>query len=83
VEETEAVLLSDAPCAGAVTLMVITGAVAPVASAGLVQVTDTLPTLVHAQPPPEPETKVTPAGRVSVTDTFAASDGPLSVTVSW
>jgi hypothetical protein len=67
---------------GATTVTVMVGAVAPVASAGLVQVTETFPTFVHAQPVPEAEMKVTPAGRVSATDTFAASDGPLSVTTS-
>ena len=43
-------LVSVAACAGAVTTTVIVGAVAPVASAGRVQVTDTLPTFVHVQP---------------------------------
>jgi hypothetical protein len=53
------------------------GAVAPAASEGRVQVTETLPELVQVQPVPVAETNVTPEGRVSVTVTFAASDGPL------
>ncbi len=72
-----------APWAGAVTVIVITGAAAPAASAGRVQVADTFPTFVQVQPAPVADTNVTPAGRVSVTERFAASDGPLSVTVSW
>jgi hypothetical protein len=47
---------------------------------GRVQDTDTLPVFVQVQPVPVAETKVTPAGRVSVTDRVAASDGPLFVT---
>jgi hypothetical protein len=47
---------------------------------GRVQVTDTFPTWVQAQPVPVAETKVTPAGRVSATDSEAASDGPLLLT---
>ena len=61
----------------------ITGAVTPVArAAALVQVTDTLPEFEHAHPAPAALTKLIPAGRVSVTVRFAASDGPLFVTVS-
>ena len=77
VDDTEAVLVSEAVCAGAVTTTVMVGAVTPVASAGWVQVTDVLATLVHVQPVPAADTNVTPAGRVSVTETAAASDGPL------
>src|SRR5262249_6933048 len=83
VDATLAVLVSDAACAGAVTVTVMTGAAARVARAALVQVTDTLPVLEQAHPPPDADTKVTPAGRVSVTVRFAASEGPLFVTVSW
>jgi hypothetical protein len=45
-----------------------------------VQDTDTLPVFVQVQPVPIAETNVTPAGRVSVTETAAASEGPLLVT---
>jgi hypothetical protein len=72
-----AVLESEAACGGAVTTTVMLGAVVPVAKVGRVQVTDTLPVFVHVQPVPAAETNVTPAGRVSVTETEAASDGPL------
>lgn len=51
-----AVFVSVAPCAGAVTTTVMVGAVAPVASAARVQVTETLPEFVHAQPVPIDET---------------------------
>ena len=52
------------------------GAVAPEASVGRVQDTDVLPVLEQVHPVPLAETNVTPAGRVSVTLTAAASDGP-------
>ncbi len=45
VDETDAVLLSEAAWAGAVTVIVITGAVAPAASVARVHVTETFPTL--------------------------------------
>jgi hypothetical protein len=80
VDETLAVLVSDPACAGAVTTTVMVGAVAPLARLGRVQVTEVLPTLLHVQPAPVPETKVTPAGSVSATETFAASEGPLFAT---
>ena len=80
--DTDAVLVNDPAWAGAVTVTVIVGAVAPVASTGRVQVADTFPTFVHAQPVPVADTNVTPAGSVSVTDTFAASDGPPLTTTS-
>ena len=82
VEETEAVLDSEAACAGAVTLTVISGADAPATNAARVHVTDTFPTFVHAHPAPDADTNVMPAGRVSATDTFAASEGPLFTTSS-
>ena len=82
VDETLAVFVSDAACAGEVTMIVMVGAVAPVASVGLVQVTDTLPAFVHVHPVPVAETKVTPAGRVSVTESPAPSEGPLFTTTS-
>ena len=77
-----AVLDSEPAWFGAVTVTVITGAVAPVARAARVQVTDTFPTFEQAQPPPDADTNVTPAGSVSVIVRLAASDGPLLVTVS-
>jgi hypothetical protein len=80
-ELTVAVFVSVAPCAGAVTVTVISGADVPVAKAARVQVTETLPVFEHAQPVPVADTNVTPAGRVSVTVRFAASDGPLFETV--
>src|SRR5450631_2409260 len=83
VELTLAVLDNVVAWAGAVTVTVIVGAVAPVASVGRVQVTETLPVLVQVQPVPVAETKVTPAGRVSVTETAVASDGPLLLVTSW
>ena len=82
VEDTDAVLLSVPAWAGAVTTTVMVGAVAPVASAGRVHVTETFPVLAHVQPVPTADPNVTPAGSVSVTDTFAASDGPALAIVS-
>ena len=80
--DTDAVLDRLAACAGAVTTTVTSGAVVPVASAGRVHVTDTLPVFVHTHPAPPADTNTTPAGNVSVTDTATASDGPLSTTDS-
>src|SRR3954451_12240295 len=82
VEDTLAVLVSAADCAGAVTTTVIAGALAPPASVGRVQVAETSPELLQVHPLRAAETNVTPAGRVSVTETFAASEGPLFVTAS-
>ena len=76
-EVTVAEFESVAPCAGPVTTTVIVGAVAPDARVGRVQDTETLPVLVHAQPVPVAETKVTPAGKVSPTLSVLASDGPM------
>ena len=78
VEVIVAVLVRVVPWAGAVTTMVKV-VEEPVAQAARVQVTEVLPALVQVQPPLEALTltKVTPAGRVSVTVTFAAFDGPL------
>ena len=80
VDATAPVLVRTAACAGAVTVTVMVGAVAPAARAARVQLTETLPVLVQTQPPPAADTKVTPAGRVSVTVRFAASEGPLLTT---
>ena len=73
-----AVLVSDAAWLGAVTTRVNVVA-APAFQVALVHVTETLPVLLQVQPPLDALTltKVTPAGRVSVTVTFAASEGPL------
>ena len=60
----------------------IAGAAVPVASAGRVHATETLPLLVHVHPVPDADTNVTPAGRLSVTLSEAASDGPALVTAS-
>jgi hypothetical protein len=81
VEATLAVLLKLPAWFGALTVTVITGAVAPAASAARVHVTDTLPVFEHDQPVPVADTNVTPAGSVSVTVRFAASDGPAFDTV--
>ena len=83
VEETLAVLVNEAACAGAVTTTVMVGAVVPAASTGRVQVTETLPVFVQVQPVPAADPNVTPAGKVSVTETLAASDGPPLATTSW
>ena len=79
---TDAVFDRVAACAGAVTTTVIVGAVTPVASAGLVQLTETLPTLVHVQPAPVADTKVIPTGSESETVSAVESDGPLFTTTS-
>src|SRR5262245_46631707 len=76
VEETVAELLRLPAWAGAVTTTVMSGAVAPAASAGRVQVTDTFPLFVHVQPVPSADRYVTPAGRVSTKERLEASDGP-------
>ena len=83
VDPTEAVFVNDPACAGATTTTVMSGAVAPAANADVVQVTDTFPTFEHDQPTPAADVNVTPAGSVSLTVRFAASDGPLFVTVNW
>ena len=79
---TDAVLVRDVAWAGAVTTITIDGAAAEAATAGRVQVTETLPVLVHAQPVPAADTNVTPAGSVSVTVMPVASEGPRLVTVT-
>src|SRR5450631_41206 len=80
--ETAAVLDSSAACSGAVTTTVIAAADVPVARDGAVQVTETLTALVQVQPGPAADTKLTPAGSVSVTETALASEGPALATVS-
>src|SRR5262249_34030098 len=75
-----ALLVIDPPCAGAVTWIVIVP-VPPVAHEARVQVTEMLPLLVQDHPAGGvTEPKVTPAGRVSVTETLLASEGPLLAT---
>jgi hypothetical protein len=76
VDDTAAVLVRLVACAGAVTTTVMVPAVDPEARAARVHVTDTLPLFVHDHPAPTADTNETPAGNESVTDTFAASDGP-------
>jgi hypothetical protein len=78
---TVAVFVTLAAWFGAVTTTVIAGAVAPVASAGRVQVT-TPATLPQLQPVPPADTKVVPEGTGSVTVRVAASLGPALATVS-
>ena len=72
-EETEAVLVCDPGVERALRITAIVGA-APTARVGRVQVTVVVP--VHVQPEPVAETRVAPAGIVSVTVTEAASEGP-------
>ena len=79
-DETEAVSDMLAACTGAVTTTAIVGAVAAAASAGRVHVIEALAALMQVHPAPVAATNVTPAGSVSVTETPAASDGPLSTT---
>ena len=80
VDDTAAVLLSVVAPAGAVTTIVMVGAVTPAARVGRVHVTEVLPTCVHVHPVPDEETQVTPAGSVSTTETEVASDGPAFAT---
>ena len=77
--DTVTLFVNVPACAGAVTTTVM-GAVAPAARSARVQVTDVFATFVQAQPVPTADTKVTPAGNVSTTDTFAASEGPALAT---
>ena len=79
----DTVLVRVAALAGAVTTMVKM-VEAPLFQLARVQVTEVLPALAQVQPPLEALTltKVTPAGRVSVTVTFAASEGPLFETLT-
>ena len=81
VEAIVAVLVSEAGWFGAVTttMRVVDD---PAAHDARVQATETLPVLLQVQPPLDALTltKVTPAGRVSVTVTFTASEGPLLAT---
>jgi hypothetical protein len=76
VDDTDAVFVRLVACAGAVTTTVIDGAVVPAANTTRVHVTDTSALFVHDHPAPTADTNETPAGNVSTTDTFAASDGP-------
>ena len=82
-DDTDAVLLNVPGWLGEVTTTVTVGAVAPATRAARVHVTEIFAVFTHAQPAPAADTNVTPAGKLSTTDTFAASDGPLSVTTSW
>ena len=82
-DDTVALFVIEPPWLGAVTLMVNV-VEEPDAQVARVQVTEALPALVQVQPPLEAltDTNVTPAGRVSVTETLAAADGPLLDTTS-
>lgn len=80
VEETVAVFVTVVPFAGAVTLMVMTGAVLLAASAPIVQVMVDEP--LHVQPVPETEFSVRPAGRTSVTVTSFAAPAPMLLMLS-
>src|SRR5438034_494719 len=77
--EMVAVLVIMPAVAGAVALIVIV-AVAPLARLPMVQVT-VFEALAQVPTEEEAETKVTPAGRVSLTVTPVASLGPLLVAV--
>ena len=81
-EDTAASFVIEEAWAGAMTATVMSGAVAPEASAGRVQVTDTLAAWVHDHPAPEADANVTPGGKVSTTDTVCADEGPWFVTDS-
>ncbi len=83
VDVTAAVLDSVAGCAGAVTTMVIGGALAPAARLGSVQVTDTFPEFEHVQLAAVTDTNVTPAGSVSTMETATAAEGPALATSTW
>src|SRR5262249_37292937 len=77
-----ALLVIDPPCAGAGTWIVIVPG-PPVAELARVQVTEMFPLWVQDQPAAAvTELNVTPAGKVSVTLTLLASDGPLLATDS-
>ena len=80
---TVALLVIVPAWAWAWTTTVMTGAVAPDARAGRVHVTETFPLFVQVQPVPVADVNVTPAGRVSTTDSEAAAAGPVLATVSW
>ena len=81
-DDTRATLRIDEPFSGAVTTTVMSGATTPAPSTGRVHVTDTSPLFAHDHPVPSAETKVTPSGRVSVTVSAFAPDGPWLVTES-
>ena len=81
-EDTTTAFVIEDTWVGAVTTTLMTGAVAPEPSAGRVHVTDTLPACEHDHPAPDAETKDTPDGKVSTTDTVCADDGPWFVTDS-
>src|SRR4051794_9329924 len=83
VDDTDAEFVRVVVWAGAVTTTAMVGAVAPATRVAAVQVADAFPALLQLQPVPEADTNVTPAGSVSVTDRFAALDGPLFDTTSW
>ena len=76
-----ALLVSVVGWFGAVTTMVIV-VLAPAAQVARSQVTVMLPKLLHVQPPllVLTETNETPVGRVSVTETLVASEGPVLAT---
>ena len=77
-ELTEAELEIWPPCAGAVTLMTMLGAVA---TARLVRVQVTVAVPLQAQPLPLALTSVTPGGRESLTLTADAAFGPTLLTL--
>ena len=78
VEVMATVLVNDAACGGAVTTTVNV-VDAPEFQFARVHVTEVLPLLLHNQPPFDglTDTKLTPAGSVSASETLEASDGPL------
>lgn len=77
-EETEAVLAIVPLPDGAVTVIVIGGAMLPAGRLGRMQVTGAVP--LQLQPLPFALTKVT-AGSVSLADSEVASEGPAFPTV--
>lgn len=78
-EETEAVLAIVPLPDGAVTVIVIGGAMLPAGRLGRMQVTGAVP--LQLQPLPFALTKVTSAGSVSLADSEVASEGPAFPTV--
>lgn len=77
---TDALFVMLPPTLGAVTVMVMDGA-GPMARLARVQVT-TPAAWLHVQPVPVAETKVTPAGSVSVTVRLLAVLGPALLTLT-